>query len=68
MNNENAYIQIDIDYTNFNFPGESRFTTLVKDVEHIHDALMEAIRYVEKVGIYKTHCIIVHEKRDAEQK
>jgi len=66
MNNENSYIQIDIDYTNFNFPGVSRFTTVVKDVEHIHDALMEAIRYVEKVGAYKTHSIIAHVKRDEE--
>jgi len=64
MNNENSYFLIDIEYTNFNFPGVSRFTTAVKDVEHIHDALMEAIRYVEKVGAYKTHYITGHEKEE----
>lgn len=64
MNNENSYILIDIDYMNYNFPGVNRFTTVVKDVEHIHDALMEAIRYVETVGIYKNHYITIHEKRD----
>ena len=63
MEHDVAYIQINIEYLHLSEGLTKTFTTMVKEVEKVNPALMEALTHIEKVGIYKDHTILVRENK-----